>query len=95
MYYAWWIPAHLRYSQCSILLYFIYICFLKCICLWQRSQIQNLVGVVGPGLVSTLPTFMRSSASQPGGSHGRLVTKTVNWAPLAGGKRGQHNLHRV
>ena len=33
------IPAHLRCTQCSILLHRIDICFLTCICLWQISQI--------------------------------------------------------
>ena len=28
------LPAHLRYTQCSILLHLIDICFLPCICLW-------------------------------------------------------------
>ena len=30
-------PAHLRCTQCSILLYFFDICFLTCIWLWQIS----------------------------------------------------------
>ena len=48
------IPVHLRYTQCSILLHFIDICFLTCICLWQILQIQTCLRVVvGPGLVST------------------------------------------
>ena len=33
MYCVWWIPAHLRYTQCSILLHLMDICFLTCICL--------------------------------------------------------------
>ena len=62
------IPAHLRYTQCSILLHLNYICFLPCICLWKISQIQTcLCVVVGPGFVSTSHTFMRSSASHPVG----------------------------
>ena len=32
---AWRTPAHLRCTQCSILLNFMYICFISCICLWQ------------------------------------------------------------
>ena len=48
------------------------------ICLWQISQIQTcLREVVGPGLVSTSPAFMRSSASHPAGLHGQLVQKIV------------------
>ena len=38
--------------------------------------------VVGPGLVSTSPAFMRSSASHPAGPHGWLYPKT--------GKSGTH-----
>ena len=41
MYCAWRIPAHLRCTQCSILLHLIDICSLTCICLWQISQIQT------------------------------------------------------
>ena len=40
--------------------------------------------VVGPGLVSTSPAFMRSIASHPAGPHGRLA-KNGNRAPMAGG----------
>ena len=55
------IPAHIRCTQCSILLHLIDICFLTCICLWQISQTQICLRVeVGPGLVSTSPAFMRS-----------------------------------
>ena len=61
MYCAWRIPAHLRCTQCSILLHLMDICFLTCICLWQISQIQTfLFKVVGPGLVSTSPAFVSS-----------------------------------
>ena len=72
VYCAWRIPAHLRCTQCSILLHLMDICFLTCICLWQISQIQTfLFKVVGPGLVSTSPAFVSSSASHPAGPHGR------------------------
>ena len=72
------------------------ICFLQCICLWPISQIQTwLCAVVRPGLVSILPAFMRSSASRPAGTHGRLVQKTLNRASIYGGRRGRHNLHSV
>ena len=84
MYCAWRIPAHLRCTQCSILLHLMDICFLTCICLWQISQIQTfLFKVVGPGLVSTSPAFGSSSASHPAGPHGRHAQKTVNRAPNA------------
>ena len=134
-----WIPAHLRCTQCSILLHLIDICFLSCICLQQILQIQTclcvvvgpgfivvvvflprpmegmgrlqfsdlftelpvspqaagVVGtnrdlcvcvVVGPGFVSTSPAFMRSSASHPTGSHGRLSPppQMANRASIAG-----------
>ena len=61
------------------------ICFLTCICLWQISHIQTrLFSVVGPGLVSTSPAFVSSSASHPAGPHGRHAQKTVNRAPMLG-----------
>ena len=72
VYCVWRIPAHLRCTQCSILLHLMDICFLTCICLWQISQIQIfLFKVVGPGLVSISPAFVSSSASHPAGPHGR------------------------
>ena len=89
VYCAWRIPAHLRCTQCSILLHLMDICFLTCICLWQISQIQTFFfKVVGPGLVSTSPAFVSSSASHPAGPHGRHAQKTVNRAPIAGGGGG-------
>ena len=90
------IPAHLRCTQCSILLHLLDICFLTCICLWQISQIQTCLRVVvGPGLVSTSAAFMRNIASYPAGPHGRFAPKNSNWAPIAWGGRDRHNLHRV
>ena len=87
------IPAHLRCTQCSILLHLMDICFLTCICLWQISQIQTfLLKVVGPGLVSTSPAFVSSSANHPAGLHGRHAQKTVNRGPIAGGGEVRHNL---
>ena len=88
VYCAWRIPAHLRCTQCSILLHLMDICFLTCICLWQISQIQTcLFEVVGPGLVSTSPAFVSGCASHPAGPHGRHAQKTVNRAPIAGAGR--------
>ena len=79
------IPAHLRCTQGSFMLHLIDICFLTCICLWQISQIQNCLRVVvGPGLDSTSPAFMRSIASHTAGPHGRLAKKTVIGPPLLG-----------
>ena len=64
VYCAWRIPAHLRCTQCSILLHLMDICFLTCICLWQISQIQTfLFKVVRPGLVWISPAFLSSSGS--------------------------------
>ena len=82
VYCAWRIPAHLRCTQCSILLHLMDICFLTCICLWQISQIQTfLFKVVGPGLVSTSPALVSSSAA-------------IQWVRMAGmhknGKSGPH-----
>ena len=83
VYCAWRIPAHLRYTQCSILLLLMDICFLTCICSWQISQIQTrLCDVVGPGFVSTSTAFMRSRASHPAGQHG--------WLAHEHGKLGPH-----
>ena len=39
---------------------------------------------VGPGLVSTSPTFMRSSTSHLAGPHDWLAQKNGNGAPNAG-----------
>ena len=88
VYCAWRIPAHMRCTQCLILLHLMDICFLTCICLWQISQIQTfLFRVVGPGLVSTSPAFVSNSASHPAGPHGRHAKKPVNRAPIAGAGR--------
>ena len=82
LYYAWRIPAHLRCTQCSILLHLMDICFLTCICLWQISQIQTrFFKVVGPGLVSTSPAFVSSSASHASSPHDQHAPKTVNRPP--------------
>ena len=75
-------PAHLRCTQCSILLHLIAIYFILCICLWQISKIQTCVCVVvGPGFVSTSPTSMGSRASHPAGPHfpkKRLIGREVS-----------------
>ena len=53
--------------------------------MWQISQIQTCLRVVvGPGLVSTSPAFMRSIASYPAGPHGEHAPKTVIGPPLLG-----------
>ena len=89
MYCAWRIPAHLRCTQCSILVHLMDICFLTCICLWQISQIQTfLFRVVGPGLVSTSPAFVGNSASHPAGPHGRHAQKNGKSGPHCWGRGG-------
>ena len=89
VYCAWRIPAHLRCTQCSILLHLMDICFLTCICLWQISQIQTfLFRVVGPGLVSTSPAFVSNSASHPAGPHGRHAPKNGKSGPHCWGRGG-------
>ena len=91
VYCAWRIPAHLRCTQCLILLHLMDICFLTCICLCQISQIQTcLFKVVGPGLVSTSPAFVSSSASHPAGPH---APKNGKSGPIAGDGTVRHNLH--
>ena len=83
------IPVHRRCTQCSILLHLIDICFLMCICLWHVSQIQTYLRVVvGPGLVSTSPAFMRISVRHPAGPGWLACPKTVSR-----GGRDRHNLH--
>ena len=60
-----------------------------CICLWQISQIQTfLFGVVGPGLVSTSPTFVSNSANHPAGPHGRHAQKNGKSGPHCWGRGG-------
>ena len=67
---AWRIPAHLRCTQCSILLHLMDICFLTCICLWQISHIQTrLFSVVGPGLVSTWSAWPACPKNGKSGPH--------------------------
>ena len=88
VYCVWRIPAHLRCTQCSILLHLMDNGFLTCICLWHISQIQTfLFKVVGPGWVSTSPAFVRSSASHPTGPHGRHA-KNGNSGPQCWGRGG-------
>ena len=89
VYCAWRMHAHLRCTQCSILLHLIDVCFLTCICLWQISQIQTfLFKVVGPGLVSASPAFVSNSASHPAGPHGRHAQKNGKSDPHCWGRGG-------
>ena len=57
------------------------------------ADIENtdLYVVVGPGFVSTLSAFMRTSASHPAGPHGRPAQNKVNQVLIAGGGMFQHN----
>ena len=83
------IPAHLRCTQCSILLHLIDICFLTCVCMWQISQILFFFGVVvRPGLVSTSPAFMRSSVIHPAVLHGRRASQNNKSGPHCWGNQG-------
>ena len=73
------------WAQCLI----IDICFLICICLYQIPQIQTrLFVVVGPGLVSTSPAFVRSSASHPTGPHSQLAKNNGKSGPHRWGPDG-------
>ena len=88
VYCAWRIPAHLRFTQCSILLHLIDICFLLCICLWQISQIQTCLCVfVGPEF------FYEEQRQSSNASAWPVWPKMVNRDPIAGGGRVRHNLH--
>ena len=64
-------------------------CFRTCICLWQILQIQTcLFKVVGPGLVSTSPAFVISSASHTAGPHDRHAPKNGKSGPHCWGREG-------
>ena len=83
MYCAWRIPAHLRCTQCPILLHLMDICFLTCICLWQISQIQTfLFKVVGPGLVVVVVCPLQPSSSVNSGCPGpeSSILVSSRWA---------------
>ena len=87
MYCAWRIPAHLRCTQCSILLHLMDICFLTCICLWQISQIQTfLFNVVGPGLVSTSTRFCEQQRQPSSGSAWPACPKNGKSGPHCWGR---------
>ena len=89
VYCAWRIPAHLRCTQCSILLHLMDICFLTCICLWQISQIQTfLFKVVGPGLVSTSPRFCEQQRQPSSGSAWPACPKNGKSGPHCWGRGG-------
>ena len=73
----------------TIMLHLMNICFLTCICLWQISQIQTfLFKVVGPGFVSTSPSFVSSSARHPVGPYGRHAQKNCKSIPHCWGQGG-------
>ena len=88
MYCDWRIPAHLRCTQCSILLHLMDICFLTCICLWQISQIQTfLFRVVGPGLVD-ITLFCEQQRKLSSGSAWPACTKNGKSGPHYWGRGG-------
>ena len=88
MYCVWRILAHLRCTQCSILLHLMDICFLTCICLWQISQIQTfLFKVVGPGLVST-SRFCEQQRQPSSGSAWPVCQKNGKSGPHCWGRGG-------
>ena len=89
MYCAWRIPAHLRCTQCSILLHLMDICFLTCICLWQISQIQTfLFRVVGPGLVLDITRFCEQQRQPSSGSAWSACPKNGKSGPHCWGQGG-------
>ena len=81
--------AHSVQSSCTLWIYASYSVFVYGI--YSKSRIVCVF--VGPGVVSTSPTFMRSSASHPAGPDGRLTQKRENRAPIARGGRFRHNFH--
>ena len=89
VYCAWRIPAHLRCTQCSILLHLMDICFLTCICLWQISQIQTfLFKSCRTWIGLDITAFVSSSASHPAGPHGRHAQKNGKSDPHYWGRGG-------
>ena len=55
------------------------------VCVFQMNPVCVVTSVVGPGLYSTSPAFVRSRASQTAWSNGRLVQKR-NRAPISGAR---------
>ena len=59
------IPAHLRYTQCSTMLYIMDICFLTCICfIADIANPDSFFEVVGLGLVVVCHGQVRRQVSQ-------------------------------
>ena len=89
VYCAWRIPAHLKCTQCSILLHLMDICFLTCICLWQISHIQTrLFSVVGPGLVLDITRFCEQQRQPSSGSAWPACPKNGKSDPHCWGREG-------
>ena len=87
VYCAWRIPAHLRCTQCSILLHLMDICFLTCICLWQISQIQTfLFKVVGPWIGLDITRFCEQQRQPSSGSAWPACQKTGKSGPHCWGR---------
>ena len=92
VYCAWWIPAHLRCIQCSILLHLMDICFLTCICLCHgrhhksRLVCLKLLDVTWIGLdITRFCEQQRQPSSIP--------KQTVNRDPITGVGKVGHKLH--
>ena len=92
VYCAWRIPAHLRCTQCSILLHLMDICFLTCICLWQISQIQTFCLKLSDLDWSRHHPLFREQPA-PSIQRVRMPKNGKNRAPIAGGGEVRHNLH--
>ena len=95
--------AHFRCTQWSSEVHLMDVCFLVSIWFVQSVHVHVLRAVcvravcvrvvfVGPGLVSTSPAFVSSNASHPARMHGWRAIKTVDRAPISGGRGGRRNL---
>ena len=92
VYYARRIPAHLRCTQCSILLHLIDIGFLTCICMCIANP--DLF-VCGSRTWSRIRPLLRGALTAIQRVRMIGMPKNGNRVPIAGGGRGRHNLYRV
>ena len=89
VYCAWRIPAHLRCTQCSILLHLMDICFLTCICLWQISHIQTRLFICCRTWIGLDITRFREQQRQPSsGSAWPACPKNGKSGPHCWGREG-------
>ena len=79
------IPAHLRCTKCSIMLHLIDICFLPCIFLWKICLCVVSLDI---------SRFYEEQFQTSSRSSWPAYQKNVNRAPIAGGGRFRHHLHR-